>query len=103
MRPNDTTWVSRFAASPPAPAVTAALLATAAVAEASVRAAVTGGHGRLAFSLLAAVVLALATTVPPAFLSAASAAVAVSGAGVLSLAVFGEFTGAGALAVPMAL
>lgn len=104
VRPKDTTWVGEFAASPRAPAVVAALLAAAAVAEAAVRVAVTGGHGRSpAFALLVVALLALATTAPPVFLSAGPAAVAGTAGAVLSLTAFGTFTAAGAVAVPLAL
>jgi signal transduction histidine kinase len=104
VRPKDTTWVGEFAASPRAPAVVAALLAAAAVTEAAVRVAVTGGHGRSpAFALLAVALLALATTAPPVLLPTGTAAVAGAAAAVLSLAAFGTFTAAGAVAVPLAL
>ncbi|WP_327292664.1 sensor histidine kinase [Streptomyces sp. NBC_01198] len=92
------------AASPHAPAVTAALLAAAAVAEAALRAALTGGYGRsFTTGLLAVAVLALATTVPPAFLSAPAAALAVSSGAVLSLVAFRTLTAAGALALLLSL
>ncbi|WP_043181890.1 sensor histidine kinase [Streptomyces sp. NRRL F-5123] len=103
MRPKDTTRVGEFAASPRAPAVVAALLAAAAVTEAAVRVAVAGGGGSPAFALLVVALLALATTVPPVFLSAPPAAVAGVTAAVLSLAAFGTFTAAGAVAVPLTL
>lgn len=100
----NTGWAREFAASPHAQAVTAALLAAAAVTEAAVRAAVTGVYGRsLTTGLLAAAVLALTTTVPPAFLSAPTAALAVSSAAALSLTAFRTLTAAGALTLAMGL
>jgi signal transduction histidine kinase len=66
-------------------------LAIAAVAEA------------LADQPLVLLALALATTVPPIFLGPAPAAVTVSAASVLSVAVFAHLTVAGALAVLLAL
>lgn len=100
----NTGWARGFAASPHAPAATAALLAAAAVAEAAVRAAVTGRYGQsLTTGLLAAAVLALATTVPPAFLSAPAAALGVSSAAALSLIAFRTLTVAGALTLLLSL
>ena len=83
----------RLASTRSAPAVTAALLALAAVTEASVRAAVTGRDAQTAimFGLLA-----LATTLPPTVLGPAAAAIAVSAAGVISLAAFHTLTIPGA-------
>ncbi|WUV77169.1 sensor histidine kinase [Streptomyces sp. NBC_01477] len=96
--------VRDFAASPHAAAVAAALLAAAAVTEAAVRAAVTGGYGRsLTAGPLAVVVLALATTVPPAFLSARASALAVSAAAALSLTAFRTLTAAGAVTLLLTL
>lgn len=100
----NTGWARGVAASPHAQAVAAALLAAAAVAEAAVRAAVTGVHGRsLTTGLLAAAVLALTTTVPPAFLTAPTAALAVSSAAALSLTAFRTLTAAGAVALVLGL
>ncbi|WUH96061.1 sensor histidine kinase [Streptomyces sp. NBC_00433] len=99
-----TGWARDFAASPHAPAVTAALLAAAAVAEAAVRAAVTGVFGRsLTTGLLTATVLALTTTIPPAFLSAPPAALAVAAASALSLTAFRTLTAAGAATLALSL
>nr|WP_235002180.1 sensor histidine kinase [Actinacidiphila paucisporea] len=104
MRLMNTGWARDFAASPHAPAVTTALLAAAAVAEAAVRASVTGVYGRsLTTGLLTATVLALTTTVPAAFLSARPAALAVAAATVLSLTTFRTLTAAGALALALSL
>lgn len=89
-----------MAASPHAPLVGAALLGVAAVTEALIRAAGTSVSGpSLVLSLLAVAILALATTVPLGFFWAqpAAAAVAVSGASLMSLGVFQVFTVAGLL------
>jgi signal transduction histidine kinase len=84
--------------------VTAALLAAAAVTEAAVRAAVTGVYGQsLTTGLLATAVLALSTTLPPAFLSAPTAALAVASAAALSLTAFRTLTAAGAVALALSL
>ncbi|MFC5764571.1 sensor histidine kinase [Actinacidiphila bryophytorum] len=104
MRLTDTGWAREFAASPHAQAVTAALLAAAAVTEAAVRAAVTGVYGQtLTTGLLATAVLALSTTLPPAFLSAPTAALAVASAAALSLTAFRTLTAAGAVALALSL
>jgi signal transduction histidine kinase len=90
-------WVHaarRLAAARSAPAVTAALLAVAAVTESSVRTAVTGLDANTAVVLG---VLALATTLPLAVLEPTAAAIAVTAAGVISLAAFHTLTAAGAL------
>jgi signal transduction histidine kinase len=91
----------RIAASPHAPPAAVALLGLAAVTEAVTRAAATGAGGQaLALSLLAASILALATTLPLGFFWAqpAAAAAAVSAASLLSLGVFRMLTVAGLLA-----
>ena len=91
----------RIAASPHAPPAAVALLGLAAVTEAVTRAAATGVGGQaLALSLLAASILALATTLPLGFFwtQPAAAAAAVSAASLLSLGVFRMLTVAGLLA-----
>src|ERR1039458_9277993 len=75
----------RIAASPHAAAVAGTLLGLAAVTEALVRA--TNARAG-ALHLVAVFMLALFTTAPLAFLGPVAAAVAVSAASVLSLAVF---------------
>ncbi|HYY78237.1 MAG TPA: sensor histidine kinase [Actinomycetes bacterium] len=82
----------RIAAAPQAPAVAGALLGLLAVAESVARSAVAGVSAQLA---LASLLLALSTTLPLAFLRPAGAAVAVSAACVLSLALFHTLTVAG--------
>jgi signal transduction histidine kinase len=85
-------------------AAVAALLAAAAAAEACARAAAVGDRAWSPTSgVLVMALLALAGTVPPAFLSAGAGAVAVSAASVLSLAVFRTFTAGGAVALVWAL
>jgi signal transduction histidine kinase len=90
----------RFAASPYAPALIGPFLALAAVGEAMAREAEASAREpqSLLFDMVAACVLALATTVPTAFLEPASAAVAVTAASVLSLSAFQMITVAGVLA-----
>ena len=90
----------RMAASPHAAAVAGALLGLAAVTEALVRAADTKTS---ALTLVAAFLLALFTTVPLAFLGPVAAAIAISAASVLSLAVFHTLTVAGLFAQVIAL
>jgi signal transduction histidine kinase len=90
----------RVAASPHAPLAAAALLGLAAATEALTRAAGASGDGSsLALSLLAVAILALATTLPLGFFWAqpAAAALAVTGASLMSLGVFQIFTVAGLL------
>jgi signal transduction histidine kinase len=90
-------WVhaqGRHAGARPAPAVAAALLALAAVTESSVRAAATGLDAQTAIVVS---LLALASTLPPAALDPAAAAIAVSAVNVISLAAFHTLTVAGAL------
>jgi signal transduction histidine kinase len=90
-------WVHQgreLATAPAAPAVTAALLALAAVTEASVRAAVTGLDAQIAIVVC---LLALASTLPPAALDPTAAAIAVTAVNVISLAAFHTLTVAGAL------
>jgi signal transduction histidine kinase len=90
----DTGW--RIAAAPHAPAVAGALLGLAAVAEAIARVAGTRVSVQsLLLWLLAVSILALSTTVPLVFLGPVAAAVAVSAASVLSLALFHTLTVAG--------
>jgi signal transduction histidine kinase len=88
------------AASPPAPAVAAALLGVAAVSESSVRAAVTGLNAQAA---LVVCVLALASVLPVAALGPAAAAVAVCAVSVLSLAAFHTLTVGGLAALLIVL
>ena len=90
----------RMTASPHAAAVAGALLGLAAVTEALVRAADTKTS---ALTLVAAFLLALFTTVPLAFLGPVAAAIAISAASVLSLAVFHTLTVAGLFAQVIAL
>jgi signal transduction histidine kinase len=85
----------RFADTRSAPAVTATLLALAAVTEASARAALTGLEAQTAIVL---VLLALATTLPPAALGVPASAIAVGAASVTSLAAFHSLTVAGTIA-----
>ncbi len=82
----------RIAASPHATATAGALLGLAALTEVLVR-AVHAGYGAL--GLVAVSLLALATTAPLAFLGPAAAALAISAASVLSLAVVQTMTVAG--------
>jgi signal transduction histidine kinase len=98
-------WGQRIAAASQAPAVAGALLGLAAVTESIVRAAAAGSSMRstLVLGMLALSVLALATTVPLAFLGPAAAAVAICAASVLSLAVFQTLTVAGLGAQLLAL
>jgi signal transduction histidine kinase len=88
------------AASPPAPAVAAALLGVAAVSESSVRAAVTALNAQAA---LVVCVLALASVLPVAALGPAAAAVAVCAVSVLSLAAFHTLTVGGLAALLIVL
>jgi len=90
----------RMAASPHPVGVAGALLGLAAVTEALIRAADTKTS---ALTLVAAFLLALFTTVPLAFLGPVAAAIAISAASVLSLAVFHTLTVAGLLAQVIAL
>jgi signal transduction histidine kinase len=86
----------RIAAVPHAPVVAGTLLGLAAVAEAVARAAGTRVSVQsLLLWLLAVSILALSTTVPLVFLGPVAAAVAVSAASVLSLALFHTLTVAG--------
>jgi len=82
----------RIAAAPQAPAVGGALLGLLAATESVARAAATGVSGQFVLVLC---LLALATTLPLALLRPAGAAVAVSAASVLSLALFHTLTVAG--------
>ncbi len=92
-------WVAagrRIAAAPQAPAVAGAVLGLSAVAESISRVASQGVS--LEYALLVLSLISLPTTVPLAFLRPAAAAVTVSVACVLSLALFGTLTVAGAAA-----
>jgi signal transduction histidine kinase len=82
----------RIAAAPQAPAVAGAVLGLLAVAETIARAA---GAGASAQFTLVLCLLALSTTLPLALLRPAGAAMTVSAASVLSLAVFHTLTVAG--------
>jgi signal transduction histidine kinase len=82
----------RLVEAPHAPAVAGALLGAFAVSESIARAAVTGASAQVGLAL---VLLALATTLPLAFLGLAGAASAVTGASVVSLAAFHTLTVAG--------
>ncbi len=82
----------RFAAGPYAPAVGTALLGLLALAEALSRGT---AAPRSAQSIVALTVLCLLTTLPPAFLRPAPAAVAVCAASVLSITLFQLLTVAG--------
>jgi signal transduction histidine kinase len=82
----------RLAAAPHSLAVAGALLGLLAAAEAIARAAATGASAQLGLALA---LLALATTLPLPFLGLAGAAIAVTGASVLSLAAFHALTVAG--------
>ncbi|WP_433149187.1 sensor histidine kinase [Actinomadura nitritigenes] len=95
---------ARAAAWPHAVPAAGLLLGLAAVAEAGVRFALTHPdyHAQL-FVLVAAVGLALGTTLPVAFLPPAAAAAACYAAAVLSLTAFRTLTGAGACATLIAL
>jgi signal transduction histidine kinase len=90
----------RIADAPLAPAVTAGLLALAALTEASVRAAVTGLSAQTALVLC---LLALADTLPLAALGPAAAATAVCAVSVISLAAFHTLTVAGVAAALIVL
>ena len=87
-----------------APAAVVGVLTAAALVEALPRA---GRHpvsaATLAVDLLAGSMLALGTTLPPAFLEAAPAAVTVAASAVLSVAGFHCMTGAGVVAAFLAL
>ena len=87
-----------LAASPYAPAIAGPLLALAAVTEAMIRSAGGRDPQTLVFDMSAATVLAMATTVPLAFLDALAGAVAVTVASVLSLTAFHTITVAGVVA-----
>jgi signal transduction histidine kinase len=92
-------WVAagrRIAAAPQAPAVAGAVLGLSAVTESITRVAIQGGS--LQSALLVLSLISLPTTVPLAFLRPAAAAVTVTVACVLSLALFGTLTVAGAAA-----
>src|SRR6266550_4163213 len=91
--------VRQLAAAQSAPAVTAAMLAVAAVTEASVR-AVTALDAQTAVTFA---LLALASTLPPAALGPTAAAITVSAVSVISLAAFHTLTVAGALTQLIAL
>ncbi len=82
----------RIVAAPRAPAVVGALLGLLAVTESITRNALTGVSGQFALALC---LLALCTTLPLALLPPAGAAMAVSAASVLSLALFHNLTVAG--------
>jgi len=82
----------RITAAPHAPAVAGALLGLLAAAESLARSAVTGVSAQFVPVLL---LLALSTTLPLGLLRPAGAAVAVSAASVLSLALFHTLTVAG--------
>jgi signal transduction histidine kinase len=85
-------WGRRIATAPHTPAVTAGLLGVLALAEAIPR-GMAAIHSPQSFLTL--VVLCLLTTLPPAFLRPAAAAVAVCAAGVLSITLFQLLTVAG--------
>jgi len=92
-------WVAagrRIAAAPQAPAVAGAVLGLTAVAESISRVASQGVT--FIYALLILSLISLPTTVPLAFLRPVAAAVTVSVACVLSLALFGTLTVAGAAA-----
>jgi signal transduction histidine kinase len=90
--PRWTRWIAAVPDVPRAPAVAGAVLALAAVTEATARGAVAG----MSVADLAGVgALAASTTVPLAFLGPVAAAVAISAANALSLAAFGTITVAG--------
>src|SRR5919197_3578527 len=82
----------RIAAAPRSPAVAGALLGLLAAAESIARSAGGAASGQLA---VVRCLVALSTTVPLAFLGPLAAAVAVSAAAVLSLALFDTLTVAG--------
>ena len=82
----------RIAAAPRSPAVAGALLGLLAVAESIARSAGGAGSGQLA---VVRCLVALSTTVPLAFLGPLAAAVAISAACMLSLALFDTLTVAG--------
>jgi signal transduction histidine kinase len=88
-------WIRQIAAVPGvphAPAVAGAVLALAAMTEATVRGAVAGMS---VADLVGVGALAASTTVPLAFLGPVAAAVTISAANALSLAAFGTLTVAG--------
>jgi signal transduction histidine kinase len=88
-------WIRQIAAvpgAPHAPAVAGAVLALAAMTEATARGAVTGMS---VADLVGVGALAASTTVPLAFLGPVAAAVTISAANALSLAAFGTLTVAG--------
>jgi signal transduction histidine kinase len=82
----------RIATAPRTPAVTASLLGLLALAEAIPRGI---AAGRSPQSFLTLIVLCLLTTLPPAFLRPAAAAVAICAASVLSITLFQLLTAAG--------
>jgi signal transduction histidine kinase len=82
------------------PALLAAILALLALTEVVIRSALTGVTAQHAVVLC---VVALATTLPPAFVGRRGAAVTVVAAGVVSIALFHTLTVAAALAAPVAL
>jgi signal transduction histidine kinase len=88
-------WVRRLADDPQVPVAAVVPTAVGAVGEAVVR-AVTGGADPQLVLVLG--LLALATTVPAAFLRPTAAAIAVTAAGVLSLGLFHGLTVAGLVA-----
>jgi signal transduction histidine kinase len=85
----------RIAAAPRAPAVAGALLGLLAATESVARSAGGASSGQLA---VVHCLVALSTTVPLAFLGPVAAAVAISAAGALSLALFDTLTVAGLVA-----
>jgi signal transduction histidine kinase len=82
----------RIAAAPRSPVVAGAVLGSLAMAESIARSAGGASSGQLA---VVRCLVALSTTVPLAFLGPVAAALAVSAAGVLSLALFDTLTVAG--------
>jgi signal transduction histidine kinase len=95
----------RIAAAPYLPAVAGILLALAAVAETGVRAATAVGAlgGRPGLLIVVFCLVAVATTLPVAFLRPAAAAVTVSAANVLSVTAYQILTVAGVAAQLIAL
>ena len=95
-------WIGgqRIAASRRSPAVMTVLLNVLALAEAVTRAALIGVSAQVGVVLA---VLALATTLPPALLTPAGAAVAVAAACAISIAFFHTITVAGVAAALIAL
>lgn len=85
-------WGLRIAATSRAPIVGGVLLGLFALAESIARSAVNGVSTQRALVLC---LLALSTTLPPAFLTPASAAIAVASASVVSLLLFHTLTVAG--------